>query len=387
MSGTNASNGKLISNDISRLTGNYYFAIQEILTNGSSNSCNINYGRLICQTYTYENPGTISFTEKATNTGKTVTVHYPEGCGDNLKCTYQKDNGEEVEVKSTSVNVEFSVNGNLVSKVTDEKGTTTSSSYTVSGIVTVSVGSVRGGSITLSKNKAVNGGTVSFTTSPSSGFTYQGATVVCNNGTTHKISSSSKTYNSGSAVCGSTATIYPSWKKNDSTVFYINQTPSSTGWIGRYDTNAGAPAWNTYFSTSGSINGNQIYYLATAHTSTPTRAQLVSQNLFNLTDYSTLWLYYSPTNFGTAVGTGTVMLATIPQSQGNSAWVHGQSARTSATVPNDRVDREMNLNISSLTGNYYLGVQLLSTNGKYYAVDYKGMRLYGTTYSYTNRGV
>ena len=57
--------------------------------------------------------------------------------------------------------------------------------------VTVSKGNVKGGSITLGVTKASVGETVSFTTSPTSGFTYQGATVVCEDGGKMTISWSS----------------------------------------------------------------------------------------------------------------------------------------------------------------------------------------------------
>ena len=39
VTGTTASVGRLMTNDITKLSGDYYFAIQEILTNGKDNSC------------------------------------------------------------------------------------------------------------------------------------------------------------------------------------------------------------------------------------------------------------------------------------------------------------------------------------------------------------
>ena len=61
---------------------------------------------------------------------KTVTINYPSGCGSTLTCTYQKDNGSVVTVKSTTANVEFTASGSVVAKVTDGTNTV-SSSYTV----------------------------------------------------------------------------------------------------------------------------------------------------------------------------------------------------------------------------------------------------------------
>ena len=83
-----------------------------------SNPYKINQG---LYTSTLEKP---TFSEEETT--KTVTITYPEGCGDNLTCTYQKDNGNTVNVTSTTVDVEFTVNGSLVATVSD--GTNTVSS-------------------------------------------------------------------------------------------------------------------------------------------------------------------------------------------------------------------------------------------------------------------
>ena len=390
MAGTNATNGKSITSDITKLSGDYYFAIQEILTNGKDNSCNINYARLLCQTYSYENPGNISFRETIKSDGKTVTVVYPSGCGSTRTCTYQKDNGEVVEVTSNTVDVNFEKNGNIVAKVTDDNGTM-SSSYTVSGITSISVGTVRGGSIKLSKNKSINGENITFTTSPSSGFSYAGATVVCGN-STHTISSGTTVKIGTMGGCNSSAIIYPSWRKSDYTVFKLDVTDSSTAWLSRYDTNAWAPTWNVYASQA-EIDKHPVwatshkYYLTMAHTDTrPVRSQLTSQNLFDLTDYSTLYVRYIPMHHASPWGTGTNILAVIPQSAGQNAWVHAQSNQISSSTIADGESRNFNLNISSLKGNYYLGFQMLSTDGKPYGVDALEMILRGTTYSYTNRG-
>lgn len=364
----------------------YYFAIQEILTNGKDNSCNINYAHLICQTYSYENPGNISFRETATTNGKTITIVYPSGCGSTRTCTYQKNNGEEVEVTSNTVDVSFDANGSIVAKVTDENGTK-SSSYTVSGIVSMSAGTVRGGSIKLSKNKAINGENITFTASPSSGFTYAGATVVCNNGSTHTISDITAKIGTMTG-CNSSATIYPNWRKSDYTIFKLDTVDSSTGWLPRYDTNSSAPAWNVYNSVTN--NEGHKWFIGISNTSGgSTRAQLTTQNLFDLTDYKELTAEYTPRNHTSiSGGNGTNILAVIPQSAGQNAWVHAQTNKVSATYnASQTAQKILTLNISSLTGNYYLGFQMLSTDGKPYGVDVLEMTLKGKTFTYNDRGV
>ena len=50
---------------------------------------------------------------------KTVTVTFPDGCGDEFTCTYQKNNEKEVEVKSKTADVQYTDDGTLVAKVSD----------------------------------------------------------------------------------------------------------------------------------------------------------------------------------------------------------------------------------------------------------------------------
>ena len=78
-------------------------------------------------TSTLETP---TFMETGTY-GKTVTITYPSGCGDSLTCTYQKDNGEVVNVTEGTVDVEFSVDGNIVATVSDGTNTVSRNSYAV----------------------------------------------------------------------------------------------------------------------------------------------------------------------------------------------------------------------------------------------------------------
>ena len=61
---------------------------------------------------------------------KIVTITYPDGCGDEFTCTYRKNNGSEVEVKSKTAKVSFTDDGTIIAKVSD--GTNqASSSYNV----------------------------------------------------------------------------------------------------------------------------------------------------------------------------------------------------------------------------------------------------------------
>ena len=61
---------------------------------------------------------------------KTVTIRYPSGCGSTYTCTYQKDNGSNIIVTSTTASVQFTASGSLVARVSDGTNSV-SSSYTV----------------------------------------------------------------------------------------------------------------------------------------------------------------------------------------------------------------------------------------------------------------
>ena len=50
---------------------------------------------------------------------KKVTIHFPEGCGNEYTCTYQKDSGDTVNVTATTVDVEFDYHGSIIANVSD----------------------------------------------------------------------------------------------------------------------------------------------------------------------------------------------------------------------------------------------------------------------------
>lgn len=65
-----------------------------------------------------------TFTE-AGNVPKTVTIHYPDGCGSTYTCTYQKDKGTVITVGTSAADITFNESGSLIANVSD--GTNTSS--------------------------------------------------------------------------------------------------------------------------------------------------------------------------------------------------------------------------------------------------------------------
>lgn len=72
-----------------------------------------------------EIPGA-TFSESGTNP-KTVTVTYPDGCGDKYICTYQKDSETIVTVTDKTADVEFTNSGDITAIVSDGTNSTSNS--------------------------------------------------------------------------------------------------------------------------------------------------------------------------------------------------------------------------------------------------------------------
>ena len=79
------------------------------------------------------NTGKTSTTDKTTTTStitkptfeetdlppKTVTITYPKGCGTKYTCTYKKNSEEIVNVTNETMQVDYTVSGNLVASISD----------------------------------------------------------------------------------------------------------------------------------------------------------------------------------------------------------------------------------------------------------------------------
>ena len=157
-----------------------------------------------------------TFKETSSSGNNIVTITYPKGCGTQYTCTYQKDNGNAVNVTTETVSVNFTQNGNIVAKVTDGTNSVSSSYNTVIKY-----------SVTTSKNSTVNltvapnttlasvNSTVSFTVPSSSSYTYQGAYIYNASGSkVMTLDSNTKTFNMPSYA----VRIAPIFKHNDLTL-------------------------------------------------------------------------------------------------------------------------------------------------------------------------
>ncbi|MCI9586278.1 MAG: hypothetical protein HFH45_06585, partial [Bacilli bacterium] len=298
----------------------------------------------------------------------TVTITYPSGCGTTYTCTYTKSGGSAVTVKSTTATVTFTAAGSVTGKVSDGTNTV-SSSYTPTIKYGVSPGTVRGGSITLSKTLATHSDTVTFTTSPSSGFTYQGATVVCNNSTSQTLNSSTKSFKVTNTGC-TQATVYPTWKKNDLKMLN-NETPTQVNnpinWSG-----------NLFDGYKMSVTLTQKYYVYfDSASSNNARAQVTSVGTVDLTDYKTFRALASCWSGIRAV------TAFAGVTKNRSDWLHGVTTKVQFSIP-QQTGNGADVNINNLTGNYYLAFQIL-TNDQSTNCYFSTAELWGKTYNYTNR--
>lgn len=340
-------------------------------------------------TYYYDPTGdselllTPTFEENSTSGGKTVTIHFPLGCGNSYACTYKKNDGNTVTVKGTSVNVSFTENGNVVATVNDGSRSI-SNSYTVNGITSLSAGDVKGGTINLTKNKTINDETVSFTPQADDTFTYKGATVVCENGSKYSIDDSSKSFKIEDSSCAS-AVVYPSWQKDERVIMNLGTTAANPN-IKQYLTDVSGTG--SYIDNDGS---HRYYIQISNPQGSWSRVQMSTVDKVNITDYSTLYIDTWCTD-----GNTTMMLGIT---QEPNVWIQNTNGENfgstggtyfskSGITTNASANERVSCNIEKFTEEWYIGVQRLYTNsynGHYCNINRIGLT--GMTYSYNNRGV
>jgi uncharacterized repeat protein (TIGR02543 family) len=310
---------------------------------------------------TTNNIATPTFAESGTTT-KTVTITYPAGCGSTLTCSYVKDGGTSVSVTSTTTSVTFNASGSLVANVTDGTNNV-SSSYTMT-ITTLSLGTVRGGSATIDKTQVSPAETVNITPTATSGFTYQGATVVCNNNAQYSITSGSTSFNITDSGC-ETATVYPTWKKNDYVQMNVDNSPAQISW------NA-----NLFDGCTMSINYNSSrYYLTLTNDACASRGQVSTISAISISDYKSMYTRVW------CASSSTFMQGLISS---RTDWLHGSSIHQEQTVLGTSTNPDtMTYDISNVNGNYYIALQKLSSNSGTCYVNV--VSLIGQTYDYSNQ--
>lgn len=324
-----------------------------------------------------------TFMEEPTSDGKNITIYFPVGCEGEFVCTYQKNNGEIVTVTEDTIKEKFTENGNIIATVNDGEQTI-SSSYNVNGIVALSTGTVKGGKSEISKTKAIDDETITFTAQADNTFTYKGATVVCENGTQYTVSGSDKSFKITDERCSS-AVLYPSWQKNEKVIMALGSTPANPTFSQALSHVSGT---GKYIANDGTYR----YYLQLSNPQGSwSRVQMSTDSKVNITEYSAVYI----DTWCTA--TNTTMMVGITQNR--NTWMShpnggtyddkvGVHVQKGNVTTNASANERISCNIEKYTGDWYIGVQRVytnSNNSNYCNINRVGLT--GMTYSYKNRGV
>ena len=315
-----------------------------------------------------------TFEETGTDT-KAVTITYPAGCGSTYTCSYQKDNESSVTVTTATVDVQFKNDGTVVGKVSDGVNAV-SSSYTVSLQRQLDIGRVKGGNISLSKSSESIGNSVTIQPTATSGFTYNGATIVCQDGS--KTTTSQTTFKVPN--CSGTITVYPTWKKNDYIWFWQGKGSS----INKNNINLWSNTNYDVYKIPLQYISDYDYVRMDAMNSSDSRNNYATNSTYDLTDYSkwvtTLDCYCNNNNcdqpFSTSQGIIRYWKNIIT---GNTSSWNTNNYSTTLFDPNS-------LDISNINGNRYLQLHML-VNGHKFWCGWTKNYLEGTTYTYENRGI
>ena len=199
--------------------------------------------------------------------------------------------------------------------------------------------SITGGSIQLAKTSSIKTGeTVSFTTTATSGFSYYGATVLDSSGkTVATLSSSQKSF----SMPSSDVVASPKWKYNDLTLFYGSNTPNASWVKGKSEGGQSSFSFSTYLTLKATTSSNARIDAWTSRSYDLTHyAQFTMRGISN--DATKNYQVYCGMNNHTNI------------------WVNSTRNDSATVAPNTWFN--LSLDVTSYSGNYYLGAQLLSNS-------------------------
>lgn len=225
---------------------------------------------------------------------------------------------------------------------------------------------VKGGRVTASTTTPKLGDKVTFTTSPSSDFTYVGADIKNKSGTQlQSLDASIKEF----TMPEENVVIYPKWKKNDKVVFMVDSSDEGAWGSQKNEGVTSGYAWQS----------SRHYFYMSSNSTLNSRIQVWSPKTYDLTDYTTFQMEgyeftlnssYSADNYHVTFYVG------VAKTTAN--WVHA-GVYKQLNAPGNNKYLKVATDITNLTGNYYLGFELLS-NSHPYGVNITGARLLGRTY-------
>ena len=222
----------------------------------------------------------------------------------------------------------------------------------------VSSRTVTGGSITVS-DTATAGKTLNFTTNPNSGFTYYGATVRDSSGATLMTLDSNTT---SFKMPAQTVTISPKWKHDDQIVFALDSSDDGAWSQKKQEGASSAAQWQT--------DRHYLYFFGSDGLS---RVVAWSNKAYDLTHYAT----YRAQGYQSGASANLTFSTAVATT--NSSFISDlTSNKTSLVAPGNDTWFTIDLNITNLTGNYYLAYEVLSSVS--YAAPFGNATLIGRVY-------
>jgi len=217
------------------------------------------------------------------------------------------------------------------------------------------------------------GSTVSFTTSPSSGFSYYGAKVTnSSGGVVATLSSSQKSF----TMPASAVTIKPKWKKNDFAIVDLDKGS---------DVLSSWPNFTKRDECCGTMKMNPVpsrhYLTIYLEQHTIARQQWTNGGNYDLTHYQTarfIWNECHGDSPNVHVKVWGAFLST--SATGATPWAHEMSPRVESVSGEDQVKITMNLNIGNLSGYYHPWFEVLVNPAQTTIVDLNNLILIGKVY-------
>ena len=350
--------------------GTYYSSSTSIY-----NFAGLSHGNHTFNVRITDNAGNVSTASKTASVTVTYTVTYDANGGSGAPASQTKTHGVNLTLSSTKPTrtgytfLGWSTSSSATSTSYSAGGTYSANAnatlYAVWELSTFSITntSVRGGSISVAST-GISGSSVSFFVSPSSGFTYMGAKVLNASGSViQTLSSDSRSF----TMPQQAVTIRPSWRKNDLYVIKVDSKAASSWTIGKHE--GETPALISYISSRNYIAFGSPF------NENDTRYDVVSNSKFDVTDYESIVGTGSEYNNSECTPNMTVSVGIISN---HSTWVNGGYGVASKYISSPQ-SFSIKGNISSYSGNYYVGVQFLSH--KCGSAEFTNVYLVGKTYS------
>ena len=163
--------------------------------------------------------------------------------------------------------------------------------------------------------------------------------------------------------------VSPKWKHDDFDVMVLDKTHDTT-WSSDY-VDGSTMSWGW--------DANRHYFGGTIATTGNARRAFWTDKAYNLTHYETFEMRayeYTINNDYSADNYHITMWAGVNASKG---WVNGVANRTSSLAKGHMKYVTLRVNVTNLSGNYYLGFEILS-NSHPFAANITHATLYGRVY-------